>query len=72
MSDCECLPRCPFFNDRMPHMPATATMYKKRYCTGEPDGCARYMVFRQFGSEGVPGDLYPNMVSRAETLLAGR
>jgi hypothetical protein len=29
---CECLEKCPFFNDHMVDMPATAEITKKRFC----------------------------------------
>ncbi len=70
MADCVCLPRCPFFNDRMAEMPATTQLMKKRYCLGDQAQCARHMVFSRFGSEKVPIDLYPTQVERAQQLLA--
>ncbi len=72
MADCVCLPRCPFFNDRMADMPATAQLMKKRYCQGDQSNCARHMVFSRLGSEKVPADLYPMQVERAKEVLALR
>lgn len=69
MSDCECLPRCPFFNDRMTDMPAMAGMMKRRYCQGEFHTCARFQVMKALGSSRVPTDLFPNMNDRAEELI---
>ncbi len=69
MADCVCLPRCPFFNNRMADMPATAQLMKKRYCLGVQDSCARFMVFSKLGSEAVPLDLYPTQVERAREVL---
>ena len=70
MADCVCLPRCPFFNDRMADMPATTQLMKKRYCQGDQTQCARHMVFSKLGSEMVPTDLYPTQVERAKEVLA--
>ncbi len=70
MADCVCLSRCPFFNDRMGQMPATADLMKKRYCLGDQTQCARYMVFSKLGAEKVPLDLYPTQVERAQKVLA--
>ena len=70
MADCVCLPRCPFFNDRMAAMPATAQLIKKRYCQGEQSECARHMVFSRLGAEKVPTDLFPTQVERAKEVLA--
>ncbi len=69
MADCECLPRCPFFNDRMAGMPVMADQMKKKYCQGEFDTCARHMVFKVKGSEGVPLDLFPNQTERVPELI---
>ncbi len=70
MPDCECLARCPFFNDKMSDMPAMSDLYKARYCRGEFDNCARFMIFKQKGREAVPADLFPNQIDRARALLA--
>jgi hypothetical protein len=70
MVDCECLARCPFFHDNLPNMPASATLTKKRLCQDDFSKCARYMVFRAMGRQGVPRDLYPDDLDRAERILA--
>ncbi len=74
MPDCECLPRCPFFHDRMENMPATADLLKLSYCRERPDTCARYLLFKALGRDQVPADLFPNRKDRAELILrmAGR
>jgi len=69
MPDCECLPRCPFFNDRMADMPAMANMMKHKYCQGDFSTCARHQVLKALGSSHVPPDLFPNMTSRAEAII---
>ena len=68
--DCECLAACPFFNDKMTDMPGAAEQLKQRYCKGDSSGCARHMVFARLGKSAVPSDLYPDMVERAEQILA--
>jgi hypothetical protein len=70
MADCECLPKCIFFNDQMAEMPAMSDIIKQRYCRDSNTHCARHMVFRVFGSAAVPSDLYPSQVDRAEQILA--
>jgi hypothetical protein len=70
MAECECLPRCPFFNDRMAELPAISQLLKKRYCLGDRMDCARHMVFARVGSEKVPADLYPTQVERVPQILA--
>lgn len=70
MAMCECLESCPFFNDKMKNMPATANLYKNNYCKGDNTQCARYMIFKVSGSGAVPDDLFPNNVERANSILA--
>lgn len=67
MSDCPKLTKCPFFNDKMADKPAMANLYKKQFCKGNNDKCARFQV----GSAGkdVPLDLYPNQVDRVKELI---
>ena len=69
MADCVCLPRCPFFNDRMAEKPASANMYKSKYCEGDSTNCARHIVFLALGSSAVPGDLFPNNIERAMSIV---
>lgn len=70
MADCECLPKCPFFHDRMADKPATAQIMKKRYCLGDSSGCARHQVFKAAGSQYVPANLFPSQVERVPGILA--
>ncbi len=70
--DCECAPKCIFFNDRMFNMPSTAEIFKQKYCRGEFASCGRFMVYEVFGPDKVPADLFPNQQERARALLAGR
>lgn len=44
MADCERISNCDFFNDRLKQMPATANMFKRQYCYGNQDNCARNRV----------------------------
>jgi len=72
MADCECLAGCPFFNDRMKIDTGIGASYKNKYCLGDNSQCARYMVFKKMGKPSVPVDLFPNMVDRANKILAGQ
>ncbi len=69
MAECECLPKCPFFHDKMESMPALAGMMKKKYCQGDNSTCARFMVFKAKGRDFVPGDLYPSQQDRAKQII---
>ncbi len=70
MAECESLSECPFFGDQMQDMPATAEIYKARYCRGEKDKCARYMVKTELGGGHVPSDLFPNQAERAADIIS--
>ncbi|MCF7936173.1 MAG: hypothetical protein K9L28_07530 [Synergistales bacterium] len=48
-----------------------AAYYKERYCRGDKRECARYRVASTLGREAVPGDLYPNMLTRAKKIVNG-
>jgi len=70
MAECECLPKCPFFNDRMANKPATAQLMKNQYCLGDSTDCARHQVKVVAGSENVPADLYPGQTEKVKGVLA--
>ena len=70
MADCECLPTCPFFNDKMANKPGMAEMYKKKYCLGDNTDCARHMVMKELGKPKVPADMFPNQKDLACKILA--
>jgi hypothetical protein len=69
MPECDKLAKCIFFNDKMSNMPAMADMYKQRYCKGNFDSCARFVVASKLGPERVPPDLFPNNMDRAQKLI---
>lgn len=70
MAECESLSGCIFFNDQMQDMPATAAIYKARYCRNGKEECARYMVRMELGKEHVPPDLFPNQAGRAQEIIS--
>ena len=67
---CEMLETCPFYNDKMDVDSGLGKLYKRRYCEGDKNQCARYMVLSELGAKSVPVDLYPNMYERAEQIIA--
>jgi hypothetical protein len=71
MAECECLPGCGFYHDRMPIDSGIGLIYKKKYCLGDNTDCARHIVFMTFGKGTVPSNLYPNQTDRAKKILAG-
>jgi len=70
MAECERIQTCPFFNDKMKNMPATAELMKDKYCRGDFASCARYMVLKALGKEKVPSDLFPNETDRARRIIS--
>jgi uncharacterized membrane protein YkvA (DUF1232 family) len=69
MAECECVPKCPFFHDKMGTMPTMANMMKQRYCQGDNSTCARWVVRAALGPAVVPQDLFPNQADRAEKII---
>lgn len=70
MPDCECLPKCIFFNDQMIGLDGVKDMLKHRFCRGDNSQCARYVVMKALGREKVPSDLAPNQIDRARQIIA--
>ncbi len=70
MPNCEFLPKCPFYNDRMDAHDGLGALYKARYCVGDSSICARYRVSKALGSSAVPVDLFPNMHKQADKIIA--
>jgi hypothetical protein len=66
---CKYRKTCAFFNNALENMPTIATMIKRRYCDGDYENCARYMVATRLGADRVPTSLYPTHVDDAEALL---
>ncbi len=71
-NECEITDKCPFFIDELAERPGIAVMYKKKYCNGNYVECARYLVIKELGLENAPSDLYPNMLRRADEIIAER
>jgi hypothetical protein len=51
--NCEYLSACPFYNDRMPMDRGIGLIYKKKYCLGNQEFCARYVVMNELGQSHV-------------------
>ncbi|NQT25224.1 hypothetical protein HQ585_07710 [candidate division KSB1 bacterium] len=69
MADCECLPQCPFFNNKMEGKTITVELMKSQYCRDDFESCARHMIYVKLDSEKVPAELFPNQVDRAKNIL---
>ncbi len=65
--ECLYLSRCIFYNDKMPMDQGIGAIYKKKYCLGNHEQCARYIAVEKLGQ--VPDNLYPNMHDIALALI---
>lgn len=72
--DCAYLGGCPFYNDKLQMDQGIGSIFKKKYCTGNNELCARYRVLCRLGEGFVPSSLYPNMLDVADEIIeeAGR
>ncbi len=68
MADCKLLAGCAFFNKAIGPL---AEMMRVKYCQGDFENCARYMIATKLGREKVPQSLFPNMQEKAKQILAG-
>lgn len=69
MGACEKLAKCPFYQGTMSMDSGLGSMYKKKYCEGDKNSCARYMISTQLGPEFVTNKIYPNMVDLAKSMI---
>lgn len=67
---CEKLATCPFYNNKIVIETGIDTILKKKYCEGNKEKCARYLIFQKLGPEFVPNNLFPHMIDQAERLIA--
>jgi hypothetical protein len=68
--NCAKLSACPFYNDKMPMESGLGAIFKKKYCMGNNETCARYIVLQELGPEHVPDTLYPGMRDVANQIIA--
>jgi hypothetical protein len=45
------------------------SIFKKKYCEGNRDICARYLLLNALGPSAVPNILYPNMLDTAREII---
>jgi len=60
---------CLFYKGKMQEKPKLTELYKKKYCLGNYNECARWIVFKNLGKESVPSALYPNQKDKAEKIV---
>jgi hypothetical protein len=67
--DCIKISMCLFYNDKMPMDSGLGAIYKKKYCLGNNEICARWQVLRTLGPAYVPDTLYPSMLDVAHQII---
>jgi len=68
--ECELLPGCKFFSDKMSIHLISAEQIKAQFCKGgDYSSCARFRVYQALGPEKVPADLLPNLVFAATEII---
>ncbi len=70
MSECERISECSFINHTMVDKPGMVRLYKKNYCMGDRSQCAIYLMAEVMGPEKIPEDMCPNMIHKAEEIIA--
>lgn len=70
MATCEKLAKCPFYQGKMDINSGLGAMYKQKYCEGDKNTCARYIIATQLGPDYVNNNIYPNMNDLADKMLA--
>ena len=69
MTACPQLERCPFLHQAEDSMPSLAGVYRRVYCQGCYNSCARFKVHVCLGPQLVPNSLFPNQTWKADTLI---
>ncbi|HIJ78551.1 MAG: hypothetical protein OEY01_05435 [Desulfobulbaceae bacterium] len=73
MNECERMDRCRYFLEHLKELEAVQEMWKRKFCKGDKNQCARYMVLKELGVDQVPDYLVPTQVDKAKEILkAGR
>jgi len=71
MNTCELINKCRFLKEKLADLPLVIHIMEKTFCQGGKCNCARYIIFRAMGTEGLPPDLFPNHLYRAKEILSG-
>lgn len=67
---CKYAANCPVFTAALGPLPHIGLRYRKAYCRGGWDECARFAVAEAVGRAGVPAGLLPNESQTARELVA--
>ena len=69
MRDCDYIPECTFYHDKLDNMPPIAEFMKMEYCHKHSHLCARkiYYVAKSIGT--APVDLMPNETDKVKFIM---
>ena len=70
MGECDEKESCSLLKDMLAYAPDLAQETLQAYCRQDPTTCARYMVLKELGAEGVPPNILPGDVRRATELIS--
>lgn len=69
MNECERMDRCRYFIEHLKDLEAIQEMWKRKFCQGDKNQCARYMVLKALGPDQVPDYLVPTQVDIAKEII---
>lgn len=67
---CKYATTCPVFSAALGPLPHIGLRYRRAYCRGSWEGCARFVVAEAVGRHSVPPGLLPNESAMARELVA--
>ncbi len=71
MERCSRFEICPMLNEVLDDRSKAKAGFVKRFCHGDYKACARLRAIEILGPGNVPNDLYPDQMSRLESLVTG-
>ncbi len=69
MADCEYIPECDFYHDKLDDMPMTAEFMKMLFCHKQSETCARYLYQYHTETAKAPKDLMPHETDKAKEYM---
>jgi len=70
MSSCSKKILCAYYHNRFQINSSDYDYNKKKYCEGDYQKCARYIVFEKIGFMKVTNDLLPHQIEKAEKICS--
>jgi hypothetical protein len=67
---CKYAANCPVFTIGLGPLPHIGLGYRRAYCRGGWDECARHLLAGAVGQDGVPRTLLPNQLDQVAAMMA--